>query len=201
MFKTHDKINLENINSIPYICSDMRVKHSEKEYIECENGECIKNANNFGYIQLYTGKTPNIRVKTPLMKCLFGIQKGANNNFNMSLQFTNIKDDENMKYFYEFIENLEFECMRQIGLDESDLDNFISQIKHDKKGKYDPNLSVKLPFHKNSFQTEIVCENSSGFNLFNIQNFTLMQCEIYLDKIWKINDKFYTKWKCSKIYM
>ena len=89
--------------------------------------------------------------------------------------------------------------MKNIGLDETDSDNFISQIKYDKKGIYEPNLSVKIPFHKNSFQTDIYSEESSAVNLFNIQNFTNMQCDIYLDKIWKMNEKFYAKWKCKII--
>ena len=62
-------------------------------------------------------------------------------------------------------------------------------------------MEIKLPFHKNKFQTDIYSENSSGFNLFNIQRFTAMKCDIYLDKIWKMNDKFYAKWKCSYIHI
>ena len=117
----------------------------------------------------------------------------------MSLQFSNLKEDSEMKYFFDLIQNIEYECMKNIGLTQDNADNFVSQIKHDKKNKYDPNLSVKLPFHKNSFQTTILSDNSSAINIFNIQNFTNMQWDIYLDKIWRMNDKFYAKWKCSKI--
>jgi len=28
-----------------------------------------------------------------------------------------------------------------------------------------------------------------------------MECDIYLDKIWKMNDKFYAKWKCKVIHL
>jgi len=28
-----------------------------------------------------------------------------------------------------------------------------------------------------------------------------MNCDIYLDKIWRMNDKFYAKWKCTKIHI
>ena len=41
----------------------------------------------------------------------------------------------------------------------------------------------------------------SSSNLFNIQGFTSMQCDIYLDKIWKMNDNFYAKWKCKIIHL
>ena len=88
------------------------------------------------------------------MKCLFGVQK-YNNNFQMSLQFVNLKEDNEMKQFFEFIQNTEFECMKYLDLDENDSDRFVSQIKYDKQKKYDPNLSVKIPFHYNQFQTDI----------------------------------------------
>ena len=61
-------------------------------------------------------------------------------------------------------------------------------IKQDKKGIYEPNLSVKLPFSYNRFQTDIYSEHSSTINLFQIQGFTPMECDIYLDKIWKMNE-------------
>ena len=28
-----------------------------------------------------------------------------------------------------------------------------------------------------------------------------MQCDIYIDKIWKFNDVYYCKWKARKIYL
>ena len=28
-----------------------------------------------------------------------------------------------------------------------------------------------------------------------------MQCDIYIDKIWKYNDVYYCKWKARKIYL
>ena len=66
---------------------------------------------------------------------------------------------------------------------------------------YEPNLSVKLPFSYNRFQTDIYSEHSSTINLFQIQGFTPMECDIYLDKIWKMNDKYYAKWKCKTIHL
>ena len=197
--KTFDKIDYSKLRMKPFLCKDMSVKFADKEYIECDE-ECMKDNPRFGFLQIYLNKDPKLLITTPVMKCLFGVQKNGS-NFNMSLQFTNIKEDETMKYFYDFIQEMEFLCMKQLGLTKDDASNFISQIKHDKNNKYDPNLNVKLPFHKNKFQTDIYSENSSGFNLFNIQRFTAMKCDIYLDKIWKMNDKFYAKWKCSYIHI
>ena len=195
-YLTHDKLNLATIRSSPYLCEDMSVKQSEKTYQQCEG--CIKDHLKFGYIQIYYLKFPYLYVTTPPMKCLFGIQNN-NGSFNMSLQFTNLKEDETMKSFYDFIQAVEFECMKNIGLTMEDADNFISQIKQDKKGIYDPNLSVKLPFSYNKFQVEIYSDEYDTVNLFQIQKFTPMQCDLFIDKIWRINNKFYAKWKCKMI--
>ena len=43
----------------------------------------------------------------------------------MSLQFNNLKEDDMMKYFFDFIQGIEFKCMEKIGLLESDAENFV----------------------------------------------------------------------------
>lgn len=198
---TCDKISVENLDVQGYLCDDMSiVKEKDKTYSKCKNKECIKNHPQFGYYQLYYLNLSQFLVTTPVMKCLFGIQKN-NNQFSMSLQFTDLQEDSIMKQFFDFIENIQFYCMASIGLDETDADNFISQIKYDKQKKYDPNLSVKIPFHYNRFQTELFSEKDNDINLFQIQSFTPMKCDIYLDKIWKMNDKFHMKWKCKAIQL
>ena len=193
-----DKVNVDDLTTIPYLCEDMSVKQSQKKYV-ISNG-CIKDNPKFGNIQLKMGNDLFLFVTTPPMKCLFGVQQNGN-NFNMSLQFTDLKEDSNMEYFYNFIQRVEYECMKQLGLSEDDADRFVSQIKYDKKGIYEPNLSIKLPFSYNKFQTDIYSEHSDTVNLFQIQGFTPMECDIYLDKIWKMNDKFYAKWKCNMIHL
>ena len=135
------------------------------------------------------------------MKCLFGVQKNGFNQFQMSLQFTDLDTDTSMKYFYDFIEKTEFECMKSLGLDVDEGDRFISQIKQDKHGKYEPNLSVKLPFRYNRFETDIYSDHSSTVNILQIPSFTMIQCDIYLDKIWKMNESFYAKWKVRCIHI
>ena len=197
-YLTHDKIDIDSIQYSPYLCEDMSVKQSEKKYKKCN--KCIKDDPKFGYIHLNYYKNPQLYITTPKMKCLFGIQ-GSNGNFNMSLQFTDLQENQTMKSFYDFIQRIEFEIMQNIGLNVDEADRFVSQIKHDKKGIYEPNLSVKIPFNYNRFQTDIYSDDYSAVNLFQIQNFTNVQCDIFLDKIWRINDKFYAKWKCNIIHL
>jgi len=200
---TCDKVNFKNIQCVAYLCEDMSVKHSEKTYCKAKakDKHLIKDNPCFGYLQLYYYKVPQIYVTTPEMKCLFGIQGRGGDNFQMSLQFTNLQEDPIMQNFFDWIQNLEFLCMKYLGLDEKDSGRFISQIKYDKHKKYDPNLSVKIPFQYNHFQTDVYSDHASAINLLNIQGFTPMKCDIYLDKIWKMNDTFHCKWKCSGIHL
>lgn len=202
-YKLFEDIDTEKISCDHYICEDMSVKHGEKKYRKAkkEEKQMIKKNKCFGYLQLSLGKSSNIKIRTPIMKCLFGVKQAQGDNFNMSLQFTNLQQDQQMKNFFDFIQSLEFYMMKQLNLNESDSNKFISQIKYDKYKKYDPNLNVKLPFTCNRFETELYSDYSSIVSLFNINNFTDMQCDIFIDRLWKINDTFHCKWKCSCIYL
>lgn len=197
----HDTINEELIHYELFLCEDMSVDDKDKTYKNCKNKrKCCLDELCFGYIQVYLGKHPNLMVTTPVMKCPFGIQNQGS-NYNLALQFTNLEEDETMKYFYEWIQWLEFQQMKYLGLNEDQSDLYISQIKYDKNKKYDPNLSVKIPFQYNKFLTDIYCDNNPAVNLFYIQRFSSVQCDLYIDKIWKYNDKFICKWKVKCIYL
>ena len=91
--------------------------------------------------------------------------------------------------------------MELLGLDEDEQDSFISQIKHDKKERYDPNLEVKIPFNYNRLQCDIYSDSFSDVNIMNINKFAKVQCDIYLDKIWKYNENFISKWKVKMIHL
>ena len=70
------------------------------------------------------GRNPVIKVTTPVMKCLFGVKQTQGDNFNMSLQFTNLQQDNNMMGFFEFIQGLEYNMMNNLGLTEEDQQSF-----------------------------------------------------------------------------
>ena len=133
------------------------------------------------------------------MVCPFGFSQ---QNQNLTLQFTNIKDDPEMKSFYDFIQDLELNQMKYLGLTEDTADLYLTQIRHDKNGKYDPNLLVKVPFiHKqNSYDVNIKHKDSS-VAVTNIFKFSKLKCDIYIDNIWKFNGKYVCKWKVKNIYI
>lgn len=197
---TSEKLTPENLNLKRYKCDDMSIiKMNDKTYSECSYLD--KDHPCFGYITVGYLKNPQLYVTTPIMKCLFGVQNKGGGNFQMNLQFTDLEEDPNMKQFYDFIEGCEFYAMKYLGLDENDSDRFVSQIYHDKKGMYEPNLNVKLPFQYNQFTTDLYSEFSSGVNIFSINKFQRMECDLFVDRIWRMNDKFYMKWKCKIIHL
>ena len=192
----HDKYDIDKIVYKTYTCKDCTQK--KKEYEVCLNDSCPKDLKNFGYCSLQYLQNPLIYITTPPMICLFGLDKNTN---NMSLQFTNVKTDNVMKSFFNFIQGIEFTQMKYLDLNEEDADLYMSQIRYDKENKYDPNLSVKVPFKYNKYDCDIKNENYSSMNILNINRFTKMQCDIYIDNIWKWNDQYICKWKCKKIYI
>tara|TARA_B100001094_G_C18153359_1_gene784994 strand:- start:1639 stop:2037 length:399 start_codon:yes stop_codon:yes gene_type:complete len=129
------------------------------------------------------------------MVCPFGFNKTSG---QLALQFTNVKTDPEMNSFFEFIQKLEFEQMKYLGLTEEESDLYISQIKYDKQERYDPNLSVKVPFQKNRYDIDIHSEDSES-SLTRIYNFSKLKCDIYIDKLWKFNDHFICKWKVKRV--
>ena len=171
-------------------CSQKNKKYNK----ERKNGRIPKEIINLGYIDVFY-KSYRIHVRTPIMVCPFGFNKDSN---NLTLQFTNYKTNPEMNSFFNFVQTLEHKQMEYIGLDEDDVDLYLSQIRYDKNGRYDPNLLIKVPFRENSYQVDIRAKDSS-VSVTNIFKFSKLKCDIYIDKIWKYNDKYICKWKVDRI--
>ena len=195
---THDLYKVDQIKYTKYLIKDCSVKKKDIEYILDKSKENAVDIKNIGYVSLYYNKNPLIYVTTPIMVCLFGLDKRTK---QMSLQFTNLESNSEMKSFFDFIENIEVNNMKNLGIDEDNYDKYINQIRYDKDRKYDPNLSVKVPFVNNRYDIDIYSEGYSLINIENICNFTKMKCDIYIDKIWKWNDVFTCKWKAKVIHL
>jgi len=176
-----------------FICKDCSQKKKEYEYHE-KTDKLPKDILNLGYVEINLGNRA-IKVTTPTMVCPFGFDQKIN---QITLQFTNVRTDSDMNKFYNFIQKLELLQMKYLGLTDEEDGLYISQIRHDKNGKYDPNLLVKVPFHSNRYDVDVKTKNGSC-SVTNIFNFSKLNCEIYIDKIWKFNDKYVCKWKVNKI--
>jgi hypothetical protein len=177
-----------------------------KNYVKNENNEIKYTDNNamdeklIMYIDIHYLRNTQIHVTTPTMKAPFAFNKNTNLFY---LQFTNIKTDTTMQSFYKFINSLELLQMKHIGITETNVDDYLSQIKYDSKKKYDPNLVTKVAFltKQNRYSVSIFNKDKRFISIFNIPKFARVQCDIYIDKIWKYNGAFVAKWKVSKIYI
>ena len=185
--------DLDNINFVNYSCVDIK----DKKY-KAENEILAKENERLSYIDIFYKYNTKIEITTPVMVLPFGIDKS--NGFQMKLQFTDYKNNKEMKDFHDYINHLEFKQMEHIGLTDEDLHLYNTQIYQDKKEKYDPLLSVKIPFIKNKFNVEVYNDDYM-LNILNINKFSKLKCDIYIDKIWKYNEKYICKWKVSKIYV
>lgn len=193
----HINFNKYSIDSISYENYNLKNPNvKKKEYILSDNKEAVDN-DRLAYIQIIYNNNPIIYVTTPKMFCPFGLNKKG---YTMNLQFNNYNTDHEMKGFFEFVKNIEFQQMEHIGLDESNSDLYTSQIQYSKDDKYDPTMIVKLPFKYNKFEVDIY-NDEFPLSVFNIQKFMNMKCDIYIDKIWKFNDKYISKWKVRNIYV
>lgn len=189
----YERYSIDSIRYENYNLKNPNVK--DKEYV-LDNNDAVKNEK-LAYIQVIYNNNPILYVTTPKMFCPFGLNKKG---FIMNLQFTNYQTDPEMNGFFEFIKNIEFQQMAHIGLDETNSESYMSQIQYSKNDVYDPSLVVKLPFKYNKFEVDIYSDNFT-LSVFNIQKFMNMTCDIYIDKIWKFNDRFYCKWKVRNIYV
>ena len=192
---SHDLYKIEDIKYSKYLYKDCSAK--KKEFIQDKSKEDAIKIKNIAYVSLYYNQNPLIYITTPEMVCLFGMK-----NQLLALQFTNLKTDSIMKSFFKFIENIEINNMINLGItDDDEADKYVSQIRYDKEKKYDPHLSVKVPFIKNCYDADIFSDEYDTCNIHNINNFTKMKCDIYIDKIWYFNEQFICKWKAKKIYL
>ena len=188
----HTYYDGKNIKLQIYTIKDCSVK--QKEYEQYQGKEIPKQIPNLGYVRILSGKS-QMTVTTPVMVCPFGFNKQTG---VMSLQFTNLQTDPSMNAFFEFIQKLEFQWMKFLGLSEGDSDLFISQIKYDKQERYDPNLSVKIPFKHNRYDVDIRTTDKEA-SVTRIYNFSKLQCDLYLDNLWKFNERYVCKWKVKKV--
>ena len=156
------------------------------------------NLKKLAYIEMILNRKEYLKITTPIMVCLFGFN---NRNNEICLQFTNHKTNKEMDDFYNFIEKMEHIQMKYIGFGEDNCDLYNSQIRQDKESKYDPYLVVKVPFRNNKYEVDVLNKENNYCSITNLYKFTRVKCDIYIDKIWKYNDRYICKWKVEKILL
>ena len=129
---------------------------------------------------------------TPKMYVPFGIEN-YKTTYSINLQFRNIKENDELQNFLEFIKNFEEKLIKKLKIDR---DQFNSQLKFN--NKYDPILITKLIFKFNKIECDV--KNSSEYlNIFDIGKNFFCRCLIYIDKVWFFKGKYSCKFKVKEI--
>ena len=129
---------------------------------------------------------------TPKMYVPFGIEN-YKTTYSMNLQFRNIKENQELQDFLEFIQKFENNLMKKLKISE---DQFNSQLKY--HNKYDPMLITKFIFRFNKIECDVK-NNSEHLNIFDIGKNFSCKCLLYIDKIWFFKGKYSCKLKVKEI--
>ena len=209
-FYDYSKVDFSKINYIQFVEKDndnvnhQRAKYKDKifkkDFVSCELHKSPKNNFLLSHMNLFYNGNNKINITTPIMQNVFGINKKYN-SFNMCISFADIENNPNIKGFYDIIKAFEFSQMAYIGLTEKTQNEYISQIKYPEDDKYDPFITIKLPFRYNKFDVDIYNKEYSGMGIMDIRHGNKLRCNIYIDTIQKYNGKYMCKWKCSYIEM
>ena len=193
-------IESDDCNLLKFNYKGFNVKNPNQKKKEYYADETLPIQNDkLSYIHITYGSRP-FYVKTPIMTVPFKISE-KDGSFQFSLQFTNYKDNEEMNRFYNLIRNIELQQMKFIGLDETNTELYLSQIRRDKKKQYDPNLLIKIPFRYTKMEADAYTKEGQPMTILSIHRFSKAECVIYIDRIWKFNDMFVCKWKLKTIYL
>ena len=131
---------------------------------------------------------------TPTMYVPFGLEN-YKTTYSMNLQFRNIKVNEELQEFLEFIKKLERNLIKKLNICE---DNFNSQLKyHD---RYDPILNTKFVFKFNKIECDVK-NNSEYLNIYDIGKNFSCRCLLYIDKVWLFKGKYSCKLKVKEIFI
>ena len=142
------------------------------------------------YNVLYNNNS--IYLTLPKMRIPFGVDN-IGNDYLFKLSFYKINKNEEYQRFHNFIVDLENHF--RLLLDSQNLKSSI--VYH---SKYDPNIIIKIPTHKNgSFNCECVDDNGVPYNIHNLEAGDDLICEIVIDTVWIGQNKFNYKIKVKKI--
>ena len=123
-----------------------------------------------------------MEINTSLVNIPFGLEKEYS-NYILKLEISN-----ELRYIIESIEKK--------------IDEFLNieintQIRKTKNCL--PLLICKIPYKNNKFFCEAITKNNNFINIYNLQKNEILECVIYIDKIWRYKNKYYYKWKVNKI--
>jgi hypothetical protein len=129
---------------------------------------------------LYDGN--RMEINTSLVNIPFGLEKEYS-NYILKLEIGN-----DLRYI---IENIEKKIDEFLNIEIN------TQIR--KKKNCLPLLICKIPYKNNKIFCDAITKTNEFINIFKLKKNDILECVIYIDKIWRYKNNYYYKWKVNKI--
>ena len=146
------------------------------------------------FINILKNKDKTIKIKTPKLKCPFGIELEYN-KYLVKLELTNLKKNIEIKEFYEKIEKYIKEVQEYMKDSNLLYSDFIRY-----SDKYDPLIKFFLPVRYDKFEVDFY-KNGSLTTFKDINKNDLLQLDLELVSIWKLKNKYGLNFKVKKIFI
>lgn len=144
----------------------------------------------------YQNKDSPLVLKTPVVTFPFGIDTAYDKHIG-KMRFENYKTDSDVNDFMNVMISLEKQMQKYLEDTIDEAAELISEFKF--SDKYDPTINIKLPTVRDKIVTRVVSKSNSMLSYLDIEKGSKVTCMLLLDSIWKVNNKFYYKWKALEI--
>lgn len=146
------------------------------------------------FINISNNQDKIIKIKTPKLKCPFGIEEEYN-KYLVKLELTNLNKNLKIKEFYEklqeYIKEIQ-EYMKDSNLIYSDFIRY--------SDKYDPLVKFFLPVRYDKFEVDFY-KNGDLTTFKDINKNDILELDLELLSIWKFKNKYGLNFKVKKIYI
>lgn len=146
------------------------------------------------FINISTNQDKAIKIKTPKLKCPFGIEFEYNKHL-VKLELTNLNKNLELKEFYDQLMQYTKDVQEYMKNSELLYSDFIRY-----SDKYDPLIKFYLPVRYDKFEVDFY-KNGELTTFKDINKNDLLQLDMELVSIWKLKNKYGLNFKVKKIFI
>lgn len=136
-----------------------------------------------------------LKIRTPIMTLPFGIDS-VKDSYYGKLEFSNYINDCEIHDFFNLMKGCEKLIVDYIL--SIDKDAIIMSNINENEG-FNPEMTIKLIQFKDRITTKIINKTSKFLTFMDIKKKSKVKCVLLLDGIWKVNGKYWYKWKAQEI--
>ena len=144
------------------------------------------------FIEIFNDKNEIITIKTPILKCPFGLEEEYK-KFLVKLELTNYENDLEINNFFKQMISLEEDVKKFMEKEELFYNDIIRY-----SDKFDPLIKFYLPFRYDKFEVDFY-KNKSLTTSKEITKGCKLKLELNVLSIWKFQNKYGINFKVKKI--